>query len=79
MATLCAWECGLHLYGPQELEIYLYPIGPEYETKKMAQVDQILLARSALQPREGKYHGGHAESQGSLQPLASCVSYWRQV
>jgi hypothetical protein len=42
MATLSAWECGSHLYGPQELEVYLYPTGSKYEAKKMARVDQRL-------------------------------------
>jgi hypothetical protein len=42
MAALSAWECGSHLYGPQKLEVYLYPTGFEHETTKVAQVDQIL-------------------------------------
>jgi hypothetical protein len=39
MATLSAWECGSHLYGPQELEVYLHPTRSEYEAKEMAQID----------------------------------------
>jgi hypothetical protein len=42
MATLSAWECGSYLYGPQRLEVHLYPTGFEHETVKEDQVDQIL-------------------------------------
>jgi hypothetical protein len=31
VATLSAWECGSHLYGPQKFEVYLYPTRSEYE------------------------------------------------
>jgi hypothetical protein len=57
------------------VHIYLYPTGSKYETNKMTRVDQGLLARSALPPREGKCHCGCAESQGSLQLLTSCTFY----
>jgi hypothetical protein len=33
---LFAWECGSHLYEPQEFEVYLHATGPEYEAMKMA-------------------------------------------
>jgi hypothetical protein len=36
MTALSSWECGSHLYGPQKLEVYLYPVRSEYEEKKMA-------------------------------------------
>jgi hypothetical protein len=39
---LSTWECGSHLYGPQKLEVNLYPIGFEHEAAKVAQVDQRL-------------------------------------
>jgi hypothetical protein len=42
MATLSVGESGSHLYGPQKLEVYLYPIEFEYEATKMAGVDQGL-------------------------------------
>jgi hypothetical protein len=42
VVTLFAWECGSHLHGPQELEVYLYLTRFEYEAKKMARVDQGL-------------------------------------
>jgi hypothetical protein len=42
MTILSPWEGGSHLYGPQELEVYLYTSRPEYEAKKMARVDQGL-------------------------------------
>jgi hypothetical protein len=48
MVTLSAWKCGSHLYGPQELEVYLYPTRFEHEAKKMARVDQRLQAADAL-------------------------------
>jgi hypothetical protein len=40
--TLSVRECGSHLYGPQEFEVYLYPAKSKYEAKKMARVDQGL-------------------------------------
>jgi hypothetical protein len=79
MATLSAWECGSLLYGPQKLEVYLYPTRSEYEAKKMARVDEELWPRSALSLRQGECGCGCVESQGSLQLFASCVSYWRRV
>jgi hypothetical protein len=42
VVTLSAWECDSHLYGPHDLEVYLYPTGFEREAKKMARVDQRL-------------------------------------
>jgi hypothetical protein len=36
MVKLSACECGSYLYGPQKLEVYLYPTRLEYEAKKMA-------------------------------------------
>jgi hypothetical protein len=73
--TLSAWECGSHLYEPQKLEVHLYSSGFEHEAAKMARVDQILRARSALPPGQGKCHCRHTESQGSLQLLTSCMPY----
>jgi hypothetical protein len=35
VTAISAWERGLHLHGSQELEVYLYPTGSEYEAKKM--------------------------------------------
>jgi hypothetical protein len=40
--TLPMLECDSHLYGPEKLEVYLYPTKSEYEAKKMARVDQGL-------------------------------------
>jgi hypothetical protein len=40
--TLSAWECGSHLYIPQEFEVYLYLTRSKYETKEMVTVDQGL-------------------------------------
>jgi hypothetical protein len=48
MATLFAWECGSHLHGPQELEVYLHTTRPEHEAVRMAQVDQRLRVGTAL-------------------------------
>jgi hypothetical protein len=79
MMTLSALECGSHLYGSQNFEVYLYPTRSEYEAKKMTWVDQELWARSALPPGEGECHCGCAESQGSLQLLASYEFSWRGV
>jgi hypothetical protein len=73
--TLAAWECGSHLYGPQKLEVHLYLIGFEYEVAKVARVDQILRARSALPLRQSKCHCERVESQSSLQLLVSCTPY----
>jgi hypothetical protein len=42
MAILSAWECGSYLYGPQKLEVNLYPTGIEHEVAKVARVDQRL-------------------------------------
>jgi hypothetical protein len=36
VTTLSTGKCGSHLYGPQKLEVYLYPTGFEYEAVKMA-------------------------------------------
>jgi hypothetical protein len=52
MVTLLAWECGSHLHGPQKLKVHLHTIGLEYETTKMARVDQRLWARSALSSKK---------------------------
>jgi hypothetical protein len=79
MMTLSSWECGSYLYGPQMLEVHLYPTGFEPEVAKVARVDQRLRARSALSPREDKCHCGCTESQGSLQLLAGCTPNWRRV
>jgi hypothetical protein len=62
VATLSTWECGSYLYGPQKLEVYLYPTGFEYEATKMAQVDQGLRGESSLSPGKGKCHCRRAES-----------------
>jgi hypothetical protein len=71
--SLSTWECGSYLYGPQELEVLLYPTGFEHEAVKMARVNQRLRARSSLSPGKGKRHCGRVESQGSLQLLACCT------
>jgi hypothetical protein len=42
VASLPTWECGSYLYGPQKLEVHLYPIEFEHEVVKMARVDQRL-------------------------------------
>jgi hypothetical protein len=42
MVTLSTWESVSHLYGPQELEVYLYPARSKYEAKKMTGVDEGL-------------------------------------
>jgi hypothetical protein len=42
MTSLSTWECGSYLYGPQKLEVHLYPTGFENEVVKMARVDQGL-------------------------------------
>jgi hypothetical protein len=42
LVTLSAWECGSYLYGPQKLEVHLYPTGFEHEAAKVAQIDQGL-------------------------------------
>jgi hypothetical protein len=51
VASLSTWECGSYLYGPQKLEVYLYPIGFEHEAVKISRFDQGL---------EGHYHPGKA-------------------
>jgi hypothetical protein len=79
MATLSAWECGSHLYGLQELEVYLYPVKSEYEAKKMARIDQGLWARSVVPLGEGECGCWCIESQDSLQLLASHAYYWRGI
>jgi hypothetical protein len=48
MMALLAWECGSHLYGPQKLEVHFHTTELEYETVKMARVNQGLRVRSAL-------------------------------
>jgi hypothetical protein len=73
MAILSAWVCASDLYGPQKLEVHLYPTGFEHETVKVARVDQTLWARSALSPGLGKCRCGCAESQGLLQLLVGCT------
>jgi hypothetical protein len=42
MGTLSTWECGSYIYGPQKLEVHLYPTRFEHETVKVARVDQRL-------------------------------------
>jgi hypothetical protein len=42
MAALSTWECGSYLYGPQKLEVHLYPTGFQYEATKVALIDQGL-------------------------------------
>jgi hypothetical protein len=79
MATLSTWECGSYLYGPQKLEVYLYPTGFEHATMKVARIDKGLQAGCSLSPSEGKCHCGRIESQGSLQLLAGCATNWRRV
>jgi hypothetical protein len=79
MATLFAWECGSHLHGPQELEVYLHTTRPEHEAVRMAQVDQRLRAGTALSSGQGQCSCGRTESQGSLQLFTGCSSYWRRV
>jgi hypothetical protein len=34
MTTLSVWKCGSHLYGPQKLEVYLFPTRIEHEAKR---------------------------------------------
>jgi hypothetical protein len=36
MVTLSAWDCDSYLYGPQKLEVHLYPTGSEHEIMKVA-------------------------------------------
>jgi hypothetical protein len=48
MVTLLAWEHGSHLYGPQKFQVHLHSTELEYETTKMAQVNQGLQVGSAL-------------------------------
>jgi hypothetical protein len=79
MAALSAWECGSYLYGPQKLEVHIYPIGFEHEAVKVDRIDQGLCAGSSLLPGEGKCHGGRAKSQGSLQLFVGCTLDWRRV
>jgi hypothetical protein len=62
VVTLSTWECGSYLYGPQNLEVHLYPTRFELEATKMAQVDQGLWAGSSLSPEKGKCHCRRAES-----------------
>jgi hypothetical protein len=38
--TQSAWEYGSYLYGPQKLEVDLYPTRFEHEVAKVALVDQ---------------------------------------
>jgi hypothetical protein len=56
VSSLSTWECGSYLYGPQKLEVHLYPIGFEHEAAKMTRVDQGLRAESSLSPGKGKCH-----------------------
>jgi hypothetical protein len=62
VATLSTWECVSYLYGPQKLEVHLYPTRFEHEAAKMARVDQGLQAGSSLSPGKGKRHCIRAES-----------------
>jgi hypothetical protein len=59
---LSTWECGSYPYGPQKLEVHLYPTGFEHESAKMARVHQRLRAGSSLTPGKGKRHCGCVES-----------------
>jgi hypothetical protein len=79
VASLSAWECCSYLYGPQELEVHLYPTGVEHEAAKMARVDQILRVGSSLSLGKGKRRCGRVESQSSLQLLTCCTLDWRRV
>jgi hypothetical protein len=36
LAALSTWECGSYLYGPQMLEVHVYPTRFEYEVEKVA-------------------------------------------
>jgi hypothetical protein len=62
VATLFAWECGSHLYGPQEIEVHLHTARPEYEVAKIAQVDQGLRVGGTLSSGQDKCSCEHAES-----------------
>jgi hypothetical protein len=42
IATQSTGEHGSHIYGPQKLEVHLYPTRFEHETAKVAQVDERL-------------------------------------
>jgi hypothetical protein len=79
MVTLSIWECGSHLYQPQELEVYFYSTRFEHKAKKMAIVDQRLWARSALSPWQGQCGCRCIELQGSLQLPTSYPFDWRRV
>jgi hypothetical protein len=35
VASLSTWKCGSYLYGPQNLEVYLYLTGLEHEEAKI--------------------------------------------
>jgi hypothetical protein len=62
MTALSTWEYDSYLYGPQKLDVHLYPTGFEYEAVKVAQIDQGLQAGSSLPPEKGKYRCGRVES-----------------
>jgi hypothetical protein len=59
--TLLTWECGLHLYGPQEFEVHLHTTRPEHKALKMTRVDQGLRVGSSLPSGQGKCSCGRAE------------------
>jgi hypothetical protein len=50
VVSLSTLECGSYLYGPQKLQVHIYPTILEHEAAKMARVDQRLRARSSLSP-----------------------------
>jgi hypothetical protein len=79
VATLSAWECGSHLYGPQKFEVHVYPTRSEREAKKMARTNQGLQVGSALPPGKSKCGGRCVESQGSLQLFASCLFFGKGI
>jgi hypothetical protein len=62
VASLSTWECGSYLYGPQKLEVHLYPTRFEHEAAKMALVNQGLRAGSSLSPGKGNRRCRCAES-----------------
>jgi hypothetical protein len=62
VASLSTWECGSYLYGPQKLEVHLYPTRFEYEVAKMARVDKRLQVGSSLPSGKVKRRCGRVES-----------------
>jgi hypothetical protein len=49
MEALCVRAEVWCLYRPQESEVYIHPVGAEYETTKMVRVDQRVVAYSSRQ------------------------------